>query len=202
MRVRIGGLVAALLLAAAAATACTYYPEPPSPTPAPPGTAVPIMPTGWPNGTTGTFGLRIDPSLLSNIPTVVGGNQLVEAADIEIAAMSDASYAKAFSSYYVAGLGSTADLNWLQVTLGAPRADAQSEDFYTTWRDGWFQTACSQAGGIDTTAQQEINLWQVDVAYCIGGVDAYTLTLDDGVIVSIMDLGPRRLGLQLIQGIN
>ena len=202
MRVRLGGLVAALFLLAAAATACAYYPEPPSPTPAAPGTDVLIMPTGWPNGTTGTFGLRIDPSLLSNIPTVVGGNELVEAADIEIAAMNDASYAKAFSSYYVAGLGSTTALNWLQVTLGAPRADAQSEGFYATWRDGWFQTACSQAGGVDTSGQKEINLWQVDFATCKGGVDAYTLILDDGVIVSIMDLGPRHLGLQLIQNIN
>lgn len=205
MRVRIGGLAAALLVLATGAAGCgtnTVAPSPTLPAPRVQQTAVPLMPTPWPNGTTGSFGLRIDPSLLSNIPTVVGGNPLVEQTDIEILAMNQPQYATAFSGYYVAGLGTITDLNWLEVAIGERKTDAVDQAFYTSWRDDWFQSACSQAGGIASTAQESINDWNVDVATCVGGVDAYTLALDNGVIVSIMDLGPRRLGRQLIQGIN
>jgi hypothetical protein len=165
-------------------------------------TAYPLDPTPWPNGTTGAYGLRIDPNLLSNIPAIVGGNPLQEEVAIESAALDDAHYAAAFNSYYVAGIGSITDLNWIQVSLAALKADANTEDFYTSWRDDWFKASCSQADGIATTSVQSINDWQVDVATCNGGVDAYTLSLDNGVLLSIIDFGPRRLGKQLIQGIN
>jgi hypothetical protein len=203
VRVRIVGLLAALLLAATAAAACSYTVVVQSPTPGPDtDTAVPIMPTPWPNGTTGTFGLRIDPSLMTNIPAVVGGDPLVESTDIEIAAMDDPNYATAFKSYYVASIGSITDVNWLEVSIGALQDGALTQDFYTQWRGSWFQTACSQADGIASTDQESINDWPVDVATCKGGVDAYTLSLDNGVLVSIMDIGPRRLGRELIEGIN
>ena len=76
------------------------------------------------------------------------------------------------------------------------------QDFYTSWRDDWFNATCSQADGIGSTSLQTINDWQVDVATCNGGVDAYTLSLDNGILVSIADFGPRRLGKELIEGIN
>jgi hypothetical protein len=201
-RLRVGGLLAAAILLATSVVAvgCSYTVVATSPTPL--VTSVPIEPTGWPNGTTGTFGLHIDPSLLSNIPSSVGGNPLLEDVEFELLALDDPSYASPFDGYYIAHIDSVTDTNWLEVSLASLRDGAQTEEFYTSWRDSWFNTACSQADGIDTTTVESINDWQVDVATCKGGVMAYTLRLDDGVLVSIMDLGPRRLGRQLIQGIN
>ena len=201
-RLRVGGLLAAAILLATSivAVGCSYTVVVTSPTPY--VTSVPIEPTGWPNGTTGTFGLRIDPSLLSNIPSSVGGNPLLEDVDFELLALDDPSYASPFDGYYIAHIDSISDPNWLEVSVASLRDGAQTDDFYTSWRDGWFKTACSQADGIDTTGLKSINDWQVDVATCKGGVMAYTLRLDAATLVSIMDLGPRRLGAQLIEGIN
>jgi hypothetical protein len=214
MRLRIAGpliaTLAALGLAAAVVSGCSYNVVAQTPTPEPPATGVrpqvavqvPIGATPWPNGTTGADGLRIDPSLLRSIPSVVGGNPLVEDVAVESAALGDSHYADAFTSFYAANLGDVTDLNWVQVNIGALQADAQSEDFYTSWRDDWFNATCSQADGIGSTSVQTINDWQVDVATCSGGVDAYTLSLDNGILISIADFGPRRLGKELIEGIN
>jgi hypothetical protein len=197
--------VALLLAAAVAAVAGCNSSASQGPTISPgpvTETVVPIGATPWPNGTTGAYGLRIDPSLSSNLPSSVGGNPLQEDALIEAAALDDSHYAAAFTSYYVAGVGEITDLNWVEASLGLLKDGAQTEDFYKSWRDDWFQATCSQAGGIGSTSVQSINDWQVDVATCKGGVDAYVLSLDNGVLLSIADLGPRRLGKQLIQGIN
>jgi hypothetical protein len=191
-----------LLAATGAVAACSYNVVATSPTPGDRTIAPPLTPTAWANGTTGAYGLRIDPNLLSNIPAVVGGNPLVETPDAEMAALNDPNYATAFSGYYVASIGTLSSLNWIEVSVGALKDDAQSQGFYTSWRDGWFKNACSQADGVASTGQESINDWQVDVATCNGGVDAYTLSLDNGVLVSIMDLGPRRLGRELIQAIK
>jgi hypothetical protein len=202
MRVRIGGLLAAAILLAIAVVAvgCSHTVVVTSPTPL--ATSVPILPTAWPNGTVGTFGLRIDPSLLSNIPSSVGGNPLLEDVGVELLALADPSYASPFDGYIVAHIDSVSDPNWLEVSVASLRDGAQTEEFYAAWRDSWFKTACSQADGIASTEVQSINDWPVDVATCTGGVMAYTLRLDNGILVSIMDLGPRRLGRQLIEGIN
>ena len=202
MRLRIGGLLAAVVLLATSVVAagCYYTVVVTSPTPL--VTSVPIEPTGWPNGTIGTFGLRIDPSLLRNIPSSVGGNPLLEDVEFELLTLDDPHYASPFDGYYIAHINSISDPNWLEVSIASPREGAQTDDFYASWRDSWFKTACSQADGIDTTTLESINDWQVDVATCNGGVMAYTLRLDNGILVSIMDLGPRRLGRQLIKGIN
>jgi hypothetical protein len=202
MRVRFAGLGAVLVLGITGVAACsTGYVTPPPPTQRP-ETEVPILATPWANGTIGKYGLHINPGLIANIPAVVGGNPLVEDTSLEIAAMDDAQYADAFSGYYVAHLNQVTDLNWLEVSVGERKADALDQDFYTSWRDSWFKTACSQADGIKSSGTEQINDWTVDVATCTGGVNAYTLALDNGDLVSIMDLGPRRLGRQLIAGIN
>ena len=202
MRLRIGGLLAAVVLLATSVVAagCYYTVVVTSPTPL--VTSVPIEPTGWPNGTIGTFGLRIDPSLLRNIPSSVGGNPLLEDVEFELLTLDDPHYASPFDGYYIAHIDSISDPNWLEVSIASLREGAQTDDFYASWRDSWFKSACSQADGIDTTGLESINDWQVDVATCKGGVMAYTLRPNAGILVSIMDLGPRRLGRQLIKGIN
>ena len=162
----------------------------------------PLLPTPWPNGTTGASGLRINPSLLSNVPINVGGSPLIEDVIQEMQALDDPTYASAFTSYYAARINDVTNPNWLLVTLEERKSDAQNEEFYTQWRDSWFGITCSQAQGLATKTVESIEGWQVDVGTCTGGVVAYVLALDNGVLVSMMEFGPRRLGRQLIHGIE
>ena len=202
--------LASAIAIAAVVAGCSYSVVVGTPTPDPtqtntrPGiaTEIPLEPTPWPNGTLGKYGLRIDPSLLSNIPSVVGGNALVEDVVTESAALDDPQYAQAFSAYYAAHIGFITDANFVQVGIAALKVDAQTDAFYTEWRNDWFQAVCSQADGVGSTAAERINDWPVDDATCKGGVRAYTVNLGNGILLSIVDVGPRRLGRELIQGIN
>ena len=117
-------------------------------------------------------------------------------------ALDDLAYSSAFTSYYAARINDVTAPNWLLVTLEERKPDAQNEEFYAQWRDSWFAASCSQAEGLESTATETINDLTVDVGTCKGGVVSYVLALDGGVLVSMMDLGPRRLGRQLIQGIK
>jgi hypothetical protein len=208
LRFRVAGLLAAALVGAAALASACSYSVVVTPAPSLSGSAPALVTdraigaTPWPNGTTGQYGLRIDPSLSSNVPSYVGGNPLQEDAISEALALDDPQYAAAFSALYVAQVGSIADLNWVEVSVAAVKGGEIDQTFYTSWRDDWFKTACSQADGIASTSQETINDWPVDLAACSGGVRAYTLSLDNGILVSIMDLGPRQLGRELIGALN
>jgi hypothetical protein len=197
------GLARPIALAAAAVVAlagCSYTVVV---TPASPTTHdYPIEPTPWPNGTIGASGLRISPSLLSYIPISVGGSTLIEDVTQEIQALDDPAYAAAFTSYYAARINDITAPNWLLVTLQERKPDAQNEEFYAQWRDDWFKVSCSQAEGLGSASTETINDLTVDIGSCNGGVVSYVLALDNGVLVSMMDLGPRRLGRQLVQGIK
>jgi hypothetical protein len=174
----------------------------PGPTGDPGYTEVPIGVTPWPNGTTGPYGMRIDPSLSSSLPSYVGGNPLVEDANTEALDLADKDYGDAFEALYVAQVGDVAAPNWVQASLARVRGGAVGDEFYASWRDRWFAATCSQAGGVATKAQESINDFQVDVATCGGGARAYTLSLGDGMLLSVVDLGPRRLGRQLIEALQ
>lgn len=168
----------------------------------PPGTDVAIAPTPWPNGTVGRYGLRIDPTLLGKLPAQVGGNPIVEAAGTEAQDLDNPDLPAAFDGIAEGSLGDITDANWLRVSIGRLRPEAQTDDFYTSWRDQYDQGVCSRADGVASVQLQTIADWPVDVATCNGGVIAYTVRISDGLLVSAQDLGPRRLGRQLILAIQ
>ena len=171
---------------------------------APPGdTAVPIAPTPWPNGTVGRYGLRIDPTLLGKLPAQVGGNPIVEAAGTEAQDLDNPDLPASFDGIAEGSIGDITDANWLRVSIGRLRPEAQTDDFYTSWRDQYDQGVCSRADGVASVQLETIADWSVDVATCKGGVIAYTVRILDGaVLVSAQDLGPRRLGRQLIEALK
>lgn len=197
MRARLVALAAALAVALAG---CSYtvIVTPASPT----SYNRPILPTPWANGTTGASGLRISPSLLFGMPTTVGGSPLIEDVLQELQALDDPTYGSAFESYYAARIGDITDPNWLLVTFEELKPGAQNEEFYASWRDGWFATACSQADGLGSTSVETIDGWSVDLGTCKGGVLVYVLAVDNGVLISMMDFGPRRLGRQFVEAIE
>jgi hypothetical protein len=165
-------------------------------------TEVPIGPTAWPSGTTGQYGLHIDPSLLGRLPRNVAAYPLVENAGDEMAALTDADLARTFDNYAAASIGVISDADWLQLVIGHLRPETQTADIYTAWVSEYATGACSQADGVSGSDQTTINDWIVDVSTCTGGPIVYTLSLGNGTILSMFDLGPKDLGRVLIQSLN
>ena len=193
---RAAAFLAAVVTVVVFAAAC-------GPAPAtPPATEVPIGATAWPSGTTGQFGLHIDPSLLGRLPRNVGAYPLVEDAGGETAALGDADLAKTFDNYAAASIGVIGDSNWLQLVIGHFQQDHQTADVYTAWVAEYATGACSQADGVSGSGQQTINNWVVDVSTCAGGPIAYTLTLGNGTVVSMFGLGSKDLGRMLINALS
>jgi hypothetical protein len=192
---RAASLLAVLAIAAAAA-GCG-----PSPTGTPTETEIPFGPTPWPSGTTGQYGLHIDPSLLGLLPHNVGAYPVVEDAAGEQGALDDADLAKTFDNFAAASIGMIGDVDWLQLVIGHLRPDTQTADIYTAWVSEYASGACSQANGVSSTNQTTINDWVVDVSTCAGGPIVYTLSLGNGTILSMYDLGPKDLGRMLIQAL-
>jgi hypothetical protein len=180
-----------------AAAAC----GPGSATPTPFDTEVPIGPTPWPSGTTGQYGLHIDPSLLAKLPETVDAYPLVEDPISEGSDMQDPDLAKTFDRFAAAAIGDVGADNWLNVAIGHLKPAAQSSDVYQAWVAQYAAGACSQANGVAATTQSTINDWPVDVATCGGGPLVYTLQLPDGVILSMFGMGSRDLGRKLIEAI-
>jgi hypothetical protein len=167
----------------------------------PAGTDVLIVATPWPNGTVGRYGLRIDPTLLSKLPAQVGGNPIVESAATEVQDLDNADLPASFAGIAEGGVGEITDPNWVRVSIGQLRPEAQTDDFYSNWRDQYDQGVCSRADGVASVQQETIADRTVDVATCKGGVIAYTVRISDSLLVSAQDLGPRRLGRQLMDAI-
>jgi hypothetical protein len=189
----LAALVAAIALAVAACG--------PGPSPAPNYTSVHIGPTPWPAGTTGQFGLHIDPSLLAKLPSTVDAYPLVEDALSENQALDDADLAKTFDRYAAAAIGNVGSDNWLNIVIGHRKPEAQTPEVLAAWIDQYATGACSQANGVSATAQETINDWTVDTATCQGGPVVYTLSLGNGVVLSMFGFGPRDLGRALIKAI-
>jgi hypothetical protein len=197
-RRRIGRSAAALAALLATLTLIGAACAQPAVSPTPFYTAFPIGPTPWPSGTVGQYGLHIDPSLLGMLPKMVGAQPLVENAQFESIAMDSSDTALAFDRYAAASIGEIGDDDWLNLMLGHFQTAYQTPDALSTWVDDYAAAACSQANAVSASTQETINGFIVDVATCAGGPIAYTLLLDNEVVLSMTELGPHQLGRQLI----
>jgi hypothetical protein len=189
--------VVALAAAAIALAGCGGAIASPSPT----YTAVPIGPTAWPSGTTGQYGLRIDPSLLGKLPAHAGALPIKEDAGSESSVLDDANAAKTLDRYVAASAGDLGGADWLQIAIGHFKPESQNGDVYSAWVDQYATGACSQAGGVSGTDQQDIGDFRVDISTCAGGITVYTFQRGDWVVVSMYELGPKHIGRALIAAI-
>ena len=175
----------------------------PAASPEPNYTEVPIGPTPWASGTTGQYGLHIDPSLLAKLPRSVAAQPLVEDGGIEGSAMDNADLAKTFDNYAAASVGQIADTDWVSVVIGHLRDQSTESDILPAWADQYAAGACSQANGVASSSQGQVGDWQVFESVCSGGVsyDVYTLSLGSGLILSVFEGGANQWGRQLIEAI-
>ncbi|HEX8939487.1 MAG TPA: hypothetical protein VF763_04930 [Candidatus Limnocylindrales bacterium] len=158
--------------------------------------------TASPSVRIGAYGLAIDPALVHLLPATVGGAPVTESPELEAAAMGDADLATHVSSYAAATVGSLGDPDWAQVQFLSLKPDA-GKSFYPAWRDQVESAGCSQASGVASREQRTIGGWPVDVTTCVGGAMLYQLQLQDqGVLVSVTALGPKKLGEQAVAALG
>jgi hypothetical protein len=75
-------------------------------------------------------------------------------------------------------------------------------DFYQDWVSQYNAGACSQAGAVASTGQSTIGGWVVDTATCNGGgLEVYSLSLGNGLLLSMFGAGPDQLETKLIAAI-
>jgi hypothetical protein len=188
----------AIVVATTAFAACGST----GPTPTSDYTSVPIGATPWPNGTTGQYGLRIDPSLLKRLPIAVGGIALVEDAGTEQVEMDDQSLTPRVDTLAAAMAGDPLDPDFLRLEIVHFKPEAQNGDAYSQWIDDYAAGACSQANGVSDSSTETIGEWSVDVSTCNGGVVVYSLSLGEGQYLSMFDNGPKDLGRVLIEHLS
>jgi len=169
--------------------------------PTPKYTAVAIGPTAWPSGTTGHYGLRVDPSLLGTIPGHVGALPVKEDAGSESGVLDDASVANTLDRFVAASVGDLLDPNWLRVSIVHFKTESQTGDVYSAWIDQYAVGACSQASGVAGSSQEQIGDYTVDISTCVGGITVYTFQRGDWVVISMYEYGPKHIGRALIAAI-
>jgi len=189
---------ATLAVAAIALTGCAGSGASPTPT----YTAVPIGPTAWPSGTTGQYGLKIDPSLLGKLPAHAGALPVKEDPGSEATVLDDADAAKTMDRFVDASAGDIGYADWLKISIGHFKTDSQNGDVYSAWVVQYAQGACSRAEGASGSDRtEEIGYYTVDISTCAGGITVYTFQRGDWVVVSIQEFGPKHIGNALIAAI-
>ena len=80
------------------------------------------------------------------------------------------------------------------------RPELPADDFYGGYRHSFDTSACASVGGVEGTGTEEIGGRTVETTTCGGGATIYHLRLRDGrLIVSVLELGPKQFGRQLIE---
>lgn len=201
MRLRPRAVAPLVVAAAAIGVGGCGASAPTLPSATPTTSVVPIDATPWPNGTVGTYGLRIDPSLLKLIPARAGGLPVAESPELETPPLESADTVKTIEALASARIARVSDPDWAVVTVMRLQPDSTGDDAYGSLVSEYASGACSQAGGPGLRATAEIGERSVAVVTCQGGVTAYVLRLDERTVVAAMELGPRKLGRQLIAAI-
>ncbi len=207
------GVFVVIGIAIGTAVAVGQRPAPaPSPTRFVPPTgsagALPPPVTGTPSSGSGgqplaSGSVRIDPSLLTQLPSTVSGIALVEDVDTESHDAADPAHAADLAGLAVA---IAADLSTSDVAVASVvrlKPGVYSDEYFRSWRETFDTGACSQAGGVAGSAESVIAGRRTFIGHCAGGVFTYHVYLPAGAaIVSISSLGERRLGERIVEGIR
>jgi hypothetical protein len=145
----------------------------------------------------------IDTSLLASLPAMVGGQPVNEVTEIEAELAGDPDLIQNASGLAVAlGINmATGDFAYVAVIQLKPLVFSNA--FYSSWRQSYDLSACTQSSGLKSTATTVIAGRQVFTGTCVGGALTYHVHLPaPDRLISITSVGPAKFGEQVLRGLT
>jgi hypothetical protein len=176
--------------------------------PSPPATGTPgstISPASSTSSTapSASASIPIDPSLLGVLPAEVGGLPLTEDPATEATDAADPAHTVDLAALARGIVADPASGNLSVASVVRLKQGVYTDAYYRSWRDTFDEGVCSRAGGVAGSAESTIAGRTVFIGHCNQGVLTYHVYLAErGLIASIMSLGDKRLGEQLVRGIR
>jgi hypothetical protein len=173
--------------------------------PSPTLTTAPSVPSGPPSQSSAPASGRapVDESLSAHLQEVVDGlafeaspgSDAVAAADPSVVANGEAVLTRLAIDPLTG--------EFAHATLVRLRPGVFDDAWFRQWRDTFTAGACGQAGGVAGNAEAQLGGRTVYIGSCAGGARTYHTWLPDSrVIVSVTSVGERRLGEQVMEGLN
>jgi hypothetical protein len=144
-----------------------------------------------------------DTSLLASLPAMIGGQPVNEVPEIEAELASDPNLAQNAASLAVAlGINTgTGDFAYVAVIQLKPLVFSNA--FYSSWRQSYDQSACTQSSGLKSTRTTTIAGRQVFVGTCVGGALTYHVHLPaPDRLISITSVGEAHFGELVLEALR
>jgi hypothetical protein len=165
-------------------------------------TPMPASPATRPPPSLGVSPIPTDDGLLAMLPVKLDGLDRHVDPSVNAAIATDPDLARLADSFATALYVDPASSQFAYVSvvrLQGRLSDAESRSY----RDSFDAAACSQAGGLERTAEATIGSHRAYIGTCAGGVRTYHVELDaGGMILSVSEAGDRRLAEHLIRGLG
>ncbi len=145
--------------------------------------------------------VTVDPSLLSILPRDVAGALLLPAPESATEIASDPAIVSDVEAIAVAlavSAASSGSEDLVIANVVRLRPDVFDETFFEGWRTTYDEAACEPAGGVLSSAEQEIDGRTVFVGSCANGGSTYHVRYGEDVIVSLTSTGEGRFGEQVM----
>jgi hypothetical protein len=143
-----------------------------------------------------------DAALLDLLPATLDGLDRQTDPSVDAGIAADPDLARLATSFATALYidPTTGEFAYVSVVrLQEPLSQRASISYRTSFDDA----ACAQAGGLQRTAEATIGAHRTWIGSCAGGVRTYHLDLSGGgLVLSVSEAGERRLGEQLIGGLD
>jgi hypothetical protein len=150
--------------------------------------------------------VAVEPGLLVFVPGQVDGLTVTYDAESSARVAADPTLAGQILALAIAiavAPGASGSTDLAVVSVAKVRDPSLGEEWFRQWRDSYDESACESAGGVSGHAQATIGGRLVFIGSCAGGAFTYHVRLSNGsVVVSILSVGPRRLGEKVMAGIR
>jgi hypothetical protein len=198
--------VAAALLLSACGSGAASVALTTAPSAAPqPSVAIAASPSSASTATASGPSVALDPGLLSFVPATVDGLKLTYDPETTARVTDDAALARDASGLAIAiavDPGTSAAPELTVVSVVRLRDPSVDEAWFRDYRDSYDTSACASAGGVSGHAQSTIATRTVFISSCAGGAFIYHVRLAEGIIVSALSVGSRRLGQKVMEGLR
>ena len=142
-----------------------------------------------------------DDSLLGVLPADIDGNAVTAEEQSFAEAAADPAFAEHVTRAAFAVVSSPNDL--ASGVVAEVRPGLLDDAFFTDWRETYNEGACSQAGGVKTTAETQLGGRTVWITTCGGGLVVYHAQIPDrNLVVSLFSLGEGRYGERLMRDLR